>query len=262
MNIALQLSYYGGDFHGWQRQRSVASVQAHVEQALSQVAQHCVAVNCAGRTDAGVHATAQVVSFTTEADRPLKAWVLGVNALLPKSIRVNWARQVSNDFHARFTATARRYHYVIDDAVVSPHLQGLVTWHGYRLDAALMHEAAQCLLGEQDFSSVRASGCQSKTAMRCVEFCHVMRVGRFVVVDIQANAFLHHMVRNIVGTFLPVGAGRESVEWLQQVLQSKDRKQAGVTAPADGLYFVDVTYPPQFDLPCNDVGVDWLSTGL
>ena len=263
MNIALQLSYHGSDCHGWQRQCCAASVQENIEQALSQVAQQAVTVNCAGRTDAGVHATAQVVNFETDADRPLKAWVLGGNALLPKSIRVNWARPVSDGFHARFSAMARRYHYIVDDhSVRSPHMQGLVTWHGYQLDAALMHEAAQCLLGEQDFSSVRAAGCQSKTAMRCVDFCHVARIGRFIVVDIQANAFLHHMVRNIVGTLLPIGAGQEPVDWLQQVLRSKNRQAAGVTAPPDGLYLVDVIYPLQFDLPRNEVGVDWLSTPL
>ena len=253
--IALGVEYDGAAHYGWQRQREVPSVQEYLEKALSTVAATPVELQCAGRTDAGVHATGQVVHFDCEAIRPLKAWTLGVNANLPDSIAVTWAKHVEDEFHARFSATHRRYRYIIFNAKMRPAiLQHGVTHVHRQLDEQAMHRAAQALLGEQDFTSFRAALCQSKTPFRNVTHANVSRQGRYVILDIKANAFLHHMVRNIVGTLIEIGAGAKPVEWVSELLAGKDRSKAAATAKPNGLYLVEVTYPQIFELPSHPPG--------
>jgi tRNA pseudouridine38-40 synthase len=233
----------------------VKTVQAELEQALSQVAGEPVRVHCAGRTDTGVHGFAQIVHFDAPVARAPKSWVLGANANLPFDISLHWAVPVTEDFHARFSAEARRYRYVVGNtAVRSALLLNQVTWHRRPLNATLMHEAGQLLLGERDFSAFRAAACQSVSPMRNVQHVEVTRRGELVVIDIQANAFLHHMVRNIAGSLLAVGDGRQSVQWFADILARGDRTAAADTAPACGLYFVDVLYPSGFCLPDTPYG--------
>ena len=250
--IALAIEYDGSHFSGWQRQSSshVRTIQAELENALGKVADTEVATTCAGRTDAGVHATCQVVHFDTPVDRGIKAWVRGTNSLLPDSIRVIWASSVDESFHARFSATARRYVYIIlRDKVASAIYAGkLTTVHG-ELNIGAMQQGADYLIGEQDFSSFRAAGCQSKSPMREVFSARLFEQGNLCFLDIRANAFLQHMVRNIVGSLLVVGRGEQAPAWIGSLLQARDRTQAGIAAPADGLYLVQVDYPDQFALP-------------
>lgn len=253
--IALGIEYDGHAYFGWQRQQNVPSVQAHLETALSKIAQETVTVFCAGRTDAGVHATGQVVHFETAAKRDLVAWIMGVNAQLPPDIAVKWAQPVSVEFHARFSATARRYRYIIyNKRHRSAILHAGVTHYYHALDADKMHAAAQCLLGEHDFSSFRAAQCQSHSPCRNVSHIHVQRLGDYVIVDIKANAFVHHMVRNIVGSLMEVGCGAQSETWMAALLALKDRTQAAATAKPNGLYLVDVDYPSEFNLPTTSLG--------
>lgn len=250
MRIALGIEYQGGAYCGWQYQDHCDSVQKNLQSALSFIANKPIEVHCAGRTDTGVHAIGQVVHFDTKSTRLGRAWVQGANTRLPYDIRVIWSKSVSDDFHARFSATARQYRYVIfNRAVHSAVLSGRVTWERQALNEKLMHEAAQTLVGEFDFSSFRAAGCQASHAVREVQSVQVSRHDDFVFVDIQANAFLHHMVRNIVGTLLEIGRGERPVAWVKELLQKQDRTQAGVTAPAEGLYFVNALYPDEFELP-------------
>ncbi|MFQ6370537.1 tRNA pseudouridine(38-40) synthase TruA [Shewanella sp. YIC-542] len=250
MRIALGVEYDGNGYFGWQKQAEVDSVQAQLERALSVVANETVELQCAGRTDAGVHATGQVVHFDTNAVRNPGAWTMGVNANLPDNIAVRWVKEVEADFHARFSATARRYRYIIYNHNFRPGIMrhGVSHYHG-ELNVALMHQAAQYLLGENDFTSFRAVQCQSKTPFRNLHRISVTRQGLYVIVDVEANAFLHHMVRNIVGSLLEVGLGRQPVDWLGQLLALKDRTQAAATAKPHGLYLVHVTYPAHFGLP-------------
>lgn len=253
--IALGVEYDGAAHFGWQRQQQVPSVQGYLEKALSAVANTTIDVQCAGRTDAGVHATGQVVHFDFDGERPDRAWTMGVNTNLPDSIAVRWVKTVSDDFHARFSASHRRYRYIIYNAPLRPAiLLGGVTHEYQPLDAALMHEAAQAVIGEQDFTSFRASHCQSKTPFRNVTDVSVYRQGAYVIVDIRANAFVHHMVRNIVGSLIKVGCGEQPVSWIAELLAVKDRTQAAATAKPNGLYLVDVTYPDTFDLPRKPLG--------
>ena len=250
--VACCIEYNGHHFSGWQAQPhlDVATVQESLEQALSTIAARPVRVHCAGRTDAGVHGIGQIVHFDDPVGRSCKAWVLGSNASLPRSVRVHWAQQVPAEFHARFSAEARSYRYIVCNTTIRPALmEGLVTWYRAPLDACRMHEAAQALLGEQDFSAFRAASCQSSTARRNVHNIDVVRKGDYVTVDITANAFLHHMVRNIVGSLLAIGSDRQPVEWLSTLLAGRDRSLAADTAPADGLYLSSVRYPPAFGLP-------------
>ncbi|MGI9325141.1 MAG: tRNA pseudouridine(38-40) synthase TruA [Pseudomonadales bacterium] len=240
---ALGVAYSGTNFHGWQRQSSVATVQGALEQALSKIAAEPITVQGSGRTDAGVHATAQVAHFETSAERPDKAWHRGVNALLPESVQVRWAQQVPDSFHARFSASARRYQYLYVDPEALAPLMGRQAWRCERLDSDSMHRAAQILLGEQDFSAVRAAGCQSQTAMRCVHRVSVSRHHNLVVLDIQANAFLLHMVRNIARALFEVGSAARPKSWLEALLAGRDRTALGATAPPQGLYLVQVQYP-------------------
>lgn len=260
--VALAVEYHGAGFFGWQSQRklNLPTVQETLESALSQIASAPIVTVCAGRTDTGVSASHQVVHFDTPVTRPEKAWVFGGNTALPGGIAIKWARPVSSEFHARFSATARRYRYIIHNhSTRSAHLGLLTTFFPHALDADLMHREAQCLLGERDFSSFRGAGCQSNTPMRNVHHVEVTRRGEFIVIDIQANAFLLHMVRNIVGTLLAVGSGRQPPGWTAQVFAAKDRTLAAPTAPPQGLYLVDVHYPSEFGLPSTVIGPSLLN---
>ncbi|MFC4699030.1 tRNA pseudouridine(38-40) synthase TruA [Glaciecola siphonariae] len=255
MRIALGIEYQGGAYRGWQRQSHVPSVQHEIELALEKILRHEVEVTCAGRTDAGVNATGQIVHFDTDVERPLKAYHRGMNTLLPHDIAITWAQPVSDDFHARFSAFSRRYRYIIYNNALRPGLLNSGLTHCFQdLDAELMHEAAQALVGEHDFTSFRASLCQSKSPFRTVQKVSVERQGRFIVVDIQANAFLHHMVRNIVGSLLLIGQKLEPVDWMAHLLTLKDRTKAAATAKPNGLYLVKVFYPEQFAIPDIPVG--------
>jgi tRNA pseudouridine38-40 synthase len=252
VRVAARIEYHGGHYHGWQAQPhlSVPTVQEALEASLQEIAGEAVRTTCAGRTDTGVHGFSQVVHFDDPVGRSLKAWVMGTNRHLPADIRVHWAQEVDAGFHARFSATSRRYRYIICNTPTRPALlHDLVTWYRHALDIGLMNDAAETLLGEQDFSAFRAASCQASSPNRCVTACVVSRQSDYVVVDITANAFLHHMVRNIVGSLLAVGSRSSSVEWFEMVLQGRDRTQAADTAPAEGLYLVDVTYPEAFGLP-------------
>lgn len=255
--IALGVEYNGAAFSGWQRQLNPPrpTIQEELERALSKVAAAPVSLNCAGRTDAGVHASGQVVHFDAPVDRGPKAWVMGANTQLPPEIRVQWACAVADDFHARHSATSRRYRYVIYDQVVKPTvLVGQLTHVRQPLDVERMHQSAQALVGEHDFTSFRATGCQANSPVRDIRFIQVQRQGRFVVLEVEANAFLWHMVRNITGTLLEVGTGKQPVDWVADVLRSCDRKQAGDTARPDGLFLVHVGYPAHFGLPVLPLG--------
>ncbi len=254
--IAMSVEYNGVEFHGFQAQRSgVATVQQALEQALSRVADEPISLVCAGRTDAGVHGTNQVVHFDTLALRPTRAWTRGVRAHLPDGVSVRWALQVPGDFHARFSARSRTYRYVICNRETRPALMvDQLTWHRYPLDVALMQRAANYLLGEHDFSAFRASQCQARSPVRCIEAIDLVRRGELIVMEVRANAFLHHMVRNIVGALLPVGEGLQSPEWVAEVLASRSRCAGGVTAPPQGLYLVSVDYPSRFALPDSPPG--------
>ncbi|MDP3559218.1 MAG: tRNA pseudouridine(38-40) synthase TruA [Legionellaceae bacterium] len=250
MRVALSLSYDGRKYHGWQAQPQVPTVQALLEIALAQIAQHPIDVTCAGRTDAKVHAMHQVVHFDSHALRRTDAWIHGCNRFLPPEISVNWAAPVADDFHARYSATARRYVYIIDNRTTRPSiLRHQVTWIYAPLDAQKMHEAAQFLLGEQDFTSFRAAECQSHTAHRCVHAISVKRTQHYIYIDITANAFLHHMVRNIVGVLMMIGGHKKPLSWIQEVLDARNRSAAAETAAPQGLYLVDVVYPAHYQIP-------------
>ena len=243
MRIALGVEYDGTNYSGFQRIPHAISVQETLEKALSEIANHPIAIVCAGRTDAGVHAHEQVIHMNTDAIRDPKAWTLGVNQKLPPDIRILWAKPVSEDFHARFSARARQYHYkILNREMGSALLHKRMLHHRYPLDEKLMHETAQVLVGQHDFTSFRASGCQAKHPIRTIEWIKITREKDVVLIDIQANAFLHHMVRNIVGSLLLIGRGRESPDFIEKALLAKDRRQAGPTAPAHGLYFHKVSY--------------------
>ncbi len=255
------LEYDGSSYHGWQAQKAgVVGVQQRVQEAVGRVAGHDVELVCAGRTDAGVHSSYQVVHFETSVRRTVKSWVMGANANLPMDISVLWAGAAAAEFHARFSATSRRYRYVIYNHPVRPAgLRQMVTWACRPLDAQKMHIAAQSLIGEHDFTSYRAIGCQSRTPFRHVDFVTVKRAGNLVILDIQANAFLHHMVRNIAGVLMAIGAGKAPVSWAAEVLEARDRKQGGVTASPCGLYLIDVSYPLPFVLPKWITGPQFLA---
>lgn len=245
--IVLGIEYDGSEYSGWQWQVNRRSVQAVLEAALSKIADHPVTVICAGRTDAGVHAFEQVVHFDTEAPRELHSWVLGGNSYLPDDVRILWAKPAQDDFHARYSAIARYYRYIILNRPVKSALSPRqTTWCYPSLDADEMHRAAQYLLGNHDFSSFRAQGCQSKSPFRVVYFIDVVRDGDQIFIDLSANAFLHHMVRNIAGVLIAIGAGKQPVTWTQELLEVKSRKLGGITAPPDGLYFAGVFYPERY----------------
>lgn len=248
---ALGIEYAGNGMHGWQYQKNAEpTVQAVVEAAVSQVADSPVRLFCAGRTDKGVHAVGQVAHFDCRANRSASAFMLGTNRLLPDQVRIRWVRQVPEHFHARFSARNRRYSYVICNDPVEPALlrQNLAWWR-QPLESLLMHEAAQYWLGKHDFSAFRGSGCRAKSPCRRVESIAVVRVNNYVLIDIVADAFLLHMVRNMVGTLRLIGQSQRPVSWAAEVLASKDRKQAGMTAAPTGLYLMEVSYDADFNLP-------------
>ena len=247
---ALGLEYDGRAFHGFQRQRNATSVQETLEDALSRVADHSIRVTAAGRTDARVHATQQVVSFDTRASRTPEQFLRAVNSLTPPALSINWCRTVDEGFNARFDAVARRYLYVFYEAGVRPALQhGLVTWTRRALDDEAMHTAAQNFVGEHDFSSFRAAGCQARSPFRRVHRVHVERRGPLIALDIVANAFLLHMVRNMAGALAEVGAGAPP-GWIADLLHLRDRNAAPATAAPDGLYLIQVQYPA-LDVPAR-----------
>ncbi|MES1195895.1 MAG: tRNA pseudouridine(38-40) synthase TruA [Steroidobacter sp.] len=256
--IALGLEYDGSRYSGWQAQAHASGIQSAVEHALSCVADHPVTVISAGRTDAGVHASMQVLHFDTTAQRTERGWVMGANTNLDDTISVLWAREVPDDFNARYSAIARSYRYAILNRVPRPAvLRERVCWIRETLDEKLMHIAAQHLVGEHDFSSFRAAECQSPTPMRRLYRIEVTRHHEYVVIDVTANAFLHHMVRNIAGVLIEVGRGNEKANWPLEVLQARNRSDGGVTASASGLYLFGVFYPAALDLPCQPRSSAW-----
>lgn len=249
MRIVLGIEYDGSGFSGWQWQSEQRSVQQVLEQSLSKVANHPITVQCAGRTDTGVHALEQVIHFDTKIERDLHAWVLGGNSNLPDDVRILWSKRAIDDFHARYSAIARFYRYVIlNRPIKSALLRKQVTWHHTPLDADKMHQAAQYLIGKHDFSSFRAQGCQSKSPIREMYFIDVYRDGDKVIIDISANAFLHHMVRNIAGVLIDIGNGKQPIDWIHELLAVKSRKLGGVTAPPSGLYLGGVYYPEHYGI--------------
>lgn len=250
MRYALTLSYDGSQFYGWQKQTdNVATVQKSLETALSNIAGHSISVTAAGRTDTGVHATAQVVHFDSSATRPLSAWVRGVNAHLPDGIAVLHAQIVASHFHARFDANGRHYRYVLQSAPVrSPLLYGRAGWTHYPLNLSNMQLAAELLHGEHDFSSFRAAQCQAKSPIKTLYHTHISGSPELINLDFHANAFLHHMVRNIVGALVYVGSGRMTVAEFSQLLQTRSRLKAPPTFMPDGLYLTGIDYPNHFDI--------------
>lgn len=256
MRYALGVEYDGSEFHGWQRLTAhgetggPATLQATLEEALSGVAAHPVETICAGRTDAGVHAECQVVHFDSDAPRTPRAWMLGTTSRLPPSMRIRWCAPVDGDFSARFSARARRYRYRLLNHQVRPALgRQWLAWERRPLDVDAMHRAAQQLLGERDFSAFRTVHCQAAHARRELQRLDVAREGDIVSFTVQANAFLHHQVRNMVGSLLEVGAGERPEAWIAEVLEGRDRTLAGPTAPAQGLVFVGPRYPRTLPLP-------------
>ncbi len=251
MRLAMGVEYDGSSYHGWQLQKSgVRSVQQSIEEALGKVADHPVRVFCAGRTDTGVHGEGQVIHFDTPAVRTLRGWVLGANVNLPDDVNINWVHEVPDDFHARFSAISRSYRYVIlNRPTRSAIWRDRAVWVHHVLDAELMQRAADPLVGTHDFSSYRAIGCQAKSPVRTITHLKVSRVDDRIIVEITANAFLHHMVRNIAGVLMTIGRGEQPVEWSLEVLKHQDRTKGGVTAPPQGLYLTDVGYPEQYQLP-------------
>ena len=250
MRIALGIEYDGTAYNGWQRQRTGNGVQEHVEIALSRVADEPIEVVCAGRTDTGVHATGQVVHFDTNSERTERSWLLGANTNLPDDVAVTWAQPVDDAFHARFCAVSRSYRYVFLNRLVRSALNRHRAWWVYPpLDAQRMHTAAQAIVGTHDFSAFRAAACQASTATREILSVCVARDGDKIYLDITANAFLQHMVRNIAGTLAAIGEGNESVASMSEVLESRDRKRGGIAAPPHGLTLVQVRYPSDFPLP-------------
>ncbi|MFZ2268411.1 MAG: tRNA pseudouridine(38-40) synthase TruA [Azonexus sp.] len=250
MRIALAVEYCGTRFHGWQSQPSGKTVQDVLESALATIAGQPVGVICAGRTDAGVHATHQVVHFDAPVERPLTAWVRGVNSHLPEGVAVRWAQPVADEFHARFSARGRRYRYLLMNRPQRPGLwQGRVGWFHLPLDLAAMQAAAGRLLGEHDFSAFRAAGCQAKTPVKTLWRAEVQQQGNLLVFDFEASAFLHHMVRNLVGSLVYIGKGAQPAAWMDALLQARDRTEAAPTFSPDGLYFRGPIYEPHWQLP-------------
>lgn len=255
MRIALGIEYDGAAFHGWQAQQpGVRTIQGCLERAIGRVADRPVSLICAGRTDAGVHASAQVVHFDTEARRSPRAWVFGSNSHLPADLGVSWAQPVAEAFHARFSARARRYRYVIFNRPVRSALyRQRASWFYKPLDVARMRDAGQALLGDHDFSSFRSAECQARSPVRSVYALELERRGDFVILEIEANAFLHRMVRNIAGVLMAIGSGARPAGWAREVLAARERAAGGITAPPEGLYLIAVRYPEEFGLPATEV---------
>ena len=259
--FAVGIEFSGVEYRGWQTQQAgVRSVQETIETVLSKIANEPIIIQGAGRTDAGVHATNMVAHFDTSAIRPLRGWLMGANSTLPKDIAIQWIKAVDTDFHARFKAQSRRYRYVIYNSASRPALLYQQVTHAYYpLDVDKMIEAAKKFEGTHNFESFRASSCQSKQPVRHVSHCRLIRHGCYLVLDIQADGFLHHMVRNIVGCLLEVGQGMYEIDHIDTIFAAENRKAAGITAPPDGLYFIQAHYPEQFDLPKAPLGPHWLN---
>jgi tRNA pseudouridine38-40 synthase len=250
VRIALGLEYDGRPFHGWQRQKDLPTVQEALEEALSRIADHPVGTYCAGRTDVGVHASNQVIHFDTTARRPLNAWVRGVNRFLPPAVAVRWAKEVDETFHARYLACRRRYRYLLLNRSQRPGLwAGRVGWFHAPLELSPMREAARCLLGWHDFSTFRASECQAKTPLKLLTCAEIRQEGDIFVFDFEANAFLHHMVRNLVGSLVYVGKGIWPPKRLKTALEGRDRSLAAMTFSPDGLYFQGPLYDAAYGIP-------------
>lgn len=271
MRVALGVSYNGQAYSGWQSQLSGQTVQDQLEAALSRFAVHPVNTLCAGRTDAGVHGLMQVVHFDTPLDRPAASWVRGTNAFLPKDIAVQWARIVPPTFHARASAVARRYAYVLLQSPVRPSVDaGRVGWVYRPLDLEAMQQAAALLTGEHDFTSFRASACQAKSPIKTLQPIRITRRGDEIPLDeggwqpcywrfeFEANAFLHHMIRNIMGCLVAVGQGAQTPHWMAQVLAARSRDAAAPTFSPDGLYFLGPVYEAHWGLPQRTAAYDWL----
>lgn len=249
MRYAGIVEYDGSDFCGWQRQSHVPSVQETVERAISLVANHEVGIACAGRTDTGVHALGQVMHFDTNANRDLRSWLLGINANLPPSVVLRLIKPMPEDFHARFSALSRTYRYIIANEKVRPALLAKrAAWERLPLQADLMQEGANYLVGEHDFTSFRALACQAKSPVREISNFRIHREGALIIMDVTANGFLHHMVRNLAGVLMSIGKNENPPQWAQHVLMKKDRACGGVTAPSQGLYFMSVLYEQKYQL--------------
>lgn len=258
---AIGIEFCGTRFKGWQTQQvGVRSIQETIEQVLSKIADEPVIVHGAGRTDAGVHATNMIAHFDTTAIRPERGWLMGANTQLPKDIAIQWIKEMDMDFHARFKANARRYRYVMYLARSRPALlYGQVTHVYYPVNIEKMMQGAKLFEGTHNFESFRASACQSNQPVRHVKHCRLIQQGDFLILDIQADGFLHHMVRNIVGCLLEIGQGMYEPEHIHTIFQAEDRKAAGITAPPDGLYFINAYYPDEFILPQQTLGPRWLN---
>lgn len=251
--LALGIEYDGTLYHGWQRQKNLSSIQECIEGILQKITSEKIKIYCAGRTDAGVHALGQVIHFETNVQYSYSAWTFGVNRYLPPSVCVRWVNMVSEEFHARFSAMSRRYFYIIYNNIMRSTVLLEKTWHYKKfLDIYKMLTAGQYLLGENDFSAFRASGCQSYSVRRKVYHVNIIRKDPcIIIIDIKANSFLYRMVRNIVGSLVEIGCGKRPVTWMLRLLKSHDRSLAGVTAPAHGLYLVEVEYPAHFAIPSS-----------
>jgi tRNA pseudouridine38-40 synthase len=251
MKIALGIEYNGSHFHGWQCQPNAITLQATLEGALSKIANEDISLACAGRTDAKVHATNQVVHFQTNSMRSMQAWIYGTNKYLPRSICIHWAKIVDPSFHARFSAVSRRYHYFIYNRPVRSSLfSGLTGYSHHYLDEQKMYLAARDLIGEHDFTSFRSANCQSKTPRRHIFAIDVFRYQELIIIDIVANSFLYHMVRNIVGVLIEIGSNKKDVEWCKTLLQAKDKGLVSSIASPDGLYLTGVRYADHYEIPC------------
>lgn len=249
MRIAMGVEYEGTAYQGFQVQPGGQTVAGCLNAAISAVANEPVACICAGRTDAGVHARGQVIHIDTQAIRSEYGWLMGINSHLPDDIAIQWVRFVPDDFHARFEATARRYHYHILNTPMRPGLDNrFVAWHRKPLDVEKMQQAAHYLVGMHDFSAFRGQDCQAKNPVKTVEYCRIRREGDHIHLDIKANAFLYHMVRNIVGTLFKIGEGRQPPEWVLTLLEGRNRALSGQTAPAKGLTLVEITYPQVYNI--------------
>ena len=259
MRLALGISYNGQAYQGWQSQLSGQTIQDQLELALSKFSSHKVSTLCAGRTDAGVHGLMQVVHFDTRLDRTTSSWVRGTNSFLPRDIAVQWAHPVPDEFHCRASALSRRYAYVLLESPVRPSIDhGRVGWVFTPLDLGAMQQAARHLLGEHDFTSFRASACQALSPVKTLQSIDISRRGAYWRFDFEANAFLHHMIRNIMGCLLLVGQGKQQQQWLQEVLHKRDRDAAAPTFSPDGLYFLGPRYAAHWGLPERTAAFDGL----
>lgn len=259
--FAIGIEFSGANYRGWQTQQpGVPSIQETMEQVLSKIANEPIMLHGAGRTDAGVHATNMVAHFDTHAIRPIRGWLMGANSTLPKDISIQWIKEMDQNFHARFKAQARRYRYVVYNAPTRPALlHKQVTYIYQPLNVEKMIEAAKKFEGTHNFESFRAAHCQSNQPVRHVSHCRLIQHGAYLVLDIQADGFLHHMVRNIMGCLLEIGQGMYDIDQIDAIFAAEDRKAAGVTAPPDGLYFIHADYPAQFELPKTLLGPLWLN---